>query len=71
MGVCKGAVPPVVVGGGPDAEAAAVNCEEGREGFWGGLVVGRGEEDAAGVSAALWASKRRSREKGDGSRRLT
>lgn len=40
MGVCEGAVPAVVVGGGSDAEAAAVDCEEGREGFRGGLVVG-------------------------------
>lgn len=48
--VCKGAVPPVVVVGVPNAEAAAVDGEEGRERLRRGLVVGRGEEDPSRVS---------------------
>lgn len=47
LGVCECAVPIVVVAGGTDAEAAAVDTEDGRECLWRCQVVGGGEEDAA------------------------
>lgn len=37
----KGEVLPVVVAGGADGEAAAVDSEEGEEGSRGGLVEGK------------------------------
>jgi hypothetical protein len=46
VGVGEGAVPFVVVALVADAEAAAVDGEEGWEGGGRGLVVGGGEEDA-------------------------
>lgn len=45
--VGESAVPFVIVVGDTDGETASVDCEEGREGLRGGLVVVRGEEDAA------------------------
>jgi len=47
LAIGKGPVPLVVVADVTDAEAAAVDGEEGREGGRGGLVVGFGEEDSA------------------------
>lgn len=48
VAVREAAVPLVVVARVADAEAAAVDGEEGREDGWRGLVVGLGEKDARG-----------------------
>jgi len=50
LAIGKGPVPLIVVADVTDAEAAAVDGEEGRESGRRGLVVGFGEEDPAYVA---------------------